>query len=63
MDAISRTTGRRSNTTLFLIGGHYNGRTTAAGLQRVELEPVQVLWRNREGPDKKVSRHLGRLVT
>jgi len=63
MNAINRTTGRTSNTTLFLTGGHYNGRNTAAGLRYVELELVQVLWRDRECPDKKVSRHLGRLVT
>jgi hypothetical protein len=43
MNAINRTTGRTSNTTLILIGGHYNGRTIAAGLQHVELELVQVL--------------------
>jgi hypothetical protein len=31
--------------------------------KRIELERLQVLWRNSEGPDEKVSRHLGRLAT
>jgi hypothetical protein len=31
--------------------------------KRIELERLQVLWRNSEGPDKKVSRHLGRFAT
>jgi hypothetical protein len=63
MNVISRTTSRTSNTTLSLIGGHYTKRTTAAELQRVELELVHVMWRDCEGPDENVSRHLGRLVT
>ena len=31
--------------------------------KRIELERLQVLWRNSEGLDEKVSRHLGRLAT
>jgi hypothetical protein len=38
MNAISRTTGSTSNSTLFLVGGYYTGRTTALELQRIKLE-------------------------
>jgi hypothetical protein len=63
MNVISRTTSRASNTTLSLIRDHYTKGTTAAELKRVELEIVQLMWRDCEGPDEKVSRRLGRLVT
>jgi hypothetical protein len=63
MNAISRTTRSTINTALSLVGGYYTRRATAVELQRIELELVEVLRRDSEGPDEKVSRHLGRLVT
>jgi hypothetical protein len=63
MNAIGRTTSRISNTPLSLVGGHYNRKPTAVELHRIKLKLRQVMWRDSEGPDKKVSRHLGCLVT
>jgi hypothetical protein len=59
MNALSRSTDSVCNTTLFLIGGWYTSRATAAEAKGVELDFVQLSWPDAEGPDKKVSRHTG----
>jgi hypothetical protein len=55
MNALSRPTDSVYSTTLFLIGGWYTSKTTAAEAKRVELDFVQLRWPDAESPDKKVS--------
>jgi hypothetical protein len=50
-----RLVDKYDNTTLFLIGGWYTSKTTAAEAKRVELDFVQLRWSDAESPDKKVS--------
>jgi hypothetical protein len=59
MNALSRPTDSVYNTTLFLVGGWYTSRTTAAEAKRVKLDFVKLRWPDAEGPDKKVPRHTG----
>jgi hypothetical protein len=53
----------RDVTALSLLGGEYTRGATAIEYKRIELELVQVLWRDSESPDEKVSRHIVCLST
>jgi hypothetical protein len=59
MNALSRPTNSVYQTTLFLIGGWYTGRMTAAEAELVEPDFVQLRWPDAEGPDEKVSHYTG----
>jgi hypothetical protein len=63
MNATSIMTNSTSSTALSLLGGEYTRGATAIEYKRIELELVQVLWRDSESPDEKVSRHIVCLST
>ena len=63
MNAISRTANSTSNTALSLLGGEYTLGVTAIEYKRIEFELLNVPWRDSEGPDEKVSRHIVCLFT
>lgn len=62
MKALSRQTDHVYNTTLFLIGGWYKSRITAAEPKRLDFDFVQLRCHDAEGPHEKTSRHTVCLV-
>jgi hypothetical protein len=63
MNAISRTANSTFNTAPSLLGGQYTSRAAAIEYKRIEFELLNVPWRDSEGPDEKVSRHIVCLFT